>query len=553
MTSSSLAKKLVPIVSFLLFGGIALTLWQDQNRHGRELAFRHTETAAEQIRIRVEGLMNARIASLQVFAERWVERRPPDFSQKRFLQFAEKFYGHYPGFMGINWIDPQGVVRWVYPEVTNAIARGKSAYKHPDPKYRAAFENAEQSLERTATPCVELYQWGTGFDSFWPLLYDGKVQGYLNGVFQVKLIMDLCLAKEIFKDFWVRIYEEGRLIYHHGTRDDLNFKRNRLHAVRKIHFRGKAWQLELEPKPTVYSPAHVRNLWLLAFGIFVAVTLSLLLRLLLGRMEMYRAARDQALHEVGERKRAEQALLEKEKTLEALLAELSAKNEELETFVYTVSHDLKTPIVTIDGFIGAFKEEIGQSLSEDSKQYLKYMSDASRKMGLLIDDLLDLSRVGRVSEKKRKIPFAEVVEDALKTLQPQIEARAIVVSIREDLPVVYVERKRLGQVMENLLGNAIKYIGKDNPSPCIEVGAEEKNGQKVFYIRDNGIGIEEMYFDKIFQIFQRLPSAKKLGEGTGIGLTIVRRIIEHHGGKVWLTSEPGKGTTFFFSLKEKEA
>jgi signal transduction histidine kinase len=119
--------------------------------------------------------------------------------------------------------------------------------------------------------------------------------------------------------------------------------------------------------------------------------------------------------------------------------------------------------------------------------------------------------------------------------------------------MLYGDKKQLGQAMENLVSNAVKYIEKDNPSPRIDVGTLEQGSSKVFFIRDNGIGIEEQYFGKIFQVFQRLPSARNSVEGTGVGLTIVKRIIEHHGGEIWLDSEPGKGTTFFFTLKDKEA
>ncbi|MGA7144780.1 MAG: ATP-binding protein, partial [Desulfobacterales bacterium] len=118
---------------------------------------------------------------------------------------------------------------------------------------------------------------------------------------------------------------------------------------------------------------------------------------------------------------------------------------------------------------------------------------------------------------------------------------------------VYGEMERLCQVMENLLSNAVKYIGKENPSPRIDVGAMTQDGHRVFFVRDNGIGIEKKYHEKIFEIFQRLPAAKKSAEGTGVGMTIVKRIIEHHGGNIWLDSEPGKGTAFFFTLKGKEA
>ena len=138
-------KKPLSFAVFLLFGTITVALWQNQNSHRRELIFRLTETSAQQIRIRVEDLMRTRLISLELLAERWVERRPPDFSQKRFLQFANAFYIHFPGFAGINWVDPEGVTRWVFPEKENAVLKGKVVYKHSDlPQYtfkkaRAAY------------------------------------------------------------------------------------------------------------------------------------------------------------------------------------------------------------------------------------------------------------------------------------------------------------------------------------------------------------------------------------------------------------------------------
>ncbi|MBA3037805.1 MAG: GHKL domain-containing protein, partial [Desulfobacterium sp.] len=118
--------------------------------------------------------------------------------------------------------------------------------------------------------------------------------------------------------------------------------------------------------------------------------------------------------------------------------------------------------------------------------------------------------------------------------------------------VVYGEKKRLVQVIENLLSNAIKYIGKDNPVPQIEIGHKKNGVQDVFFVKDNGIGIQQRYQKIIFQVFQRLPDAKKAGEGTGIGLAIVERVIKHHEGEIWVSSEPGKGSTFFFTLNKSE-
>lgn len=262
---------------------------------------------------------------------------------------------------------------------------------------------------------------------------------------------------------------------------------------------------------------------------------------------VFAAARD-----ITDLKKIEDALRENENRLEELLAEIAAKNAELESFVYSVSHDLKAPIVTIDGFIGALEEDFGDILSEEGKKHIMYISNAAQKMELLINDLIELSRIGRLTEIKREFPFAKLVQDALKALQPQAGARGIAVNVQDNLPIVYGRRKRLGQAVDNLLANAVKYIGKDNPNPRIDVGVQEHNGQKAFFVRDNGIGIPEKYFDRIFQTFERLPSAKQLAEGTGIGLRIVKQIIENHGGKIWLTSEPGKGSTFYFTLKDKE-
>jgi signal transduction histidine kinase len=218
-----------------------------------------------------------------------------------------------------------------------------------------------------------------------------------------------------------------------------------------------------------------------------------------------------------------------------------------------ISHDLKTPIVTIEGFIGAMQEDFGDQISAGQKEYIRYISDAARKMEALINDLLELSRIGRITEQKSSFPFTGIVKDILKSLQSQIQARGIEVKIQENLPGIYGDKKRFMQVMENLMTNAVKYIGNENPCPRIDIGAYNQDGKNVFFIRDNGIGIEDIYFEKIFQVFQRLPAAKKTGKGTGIGLAIVKRVIENYGGKVWVTSRPGKGSTFFFTVNNKES
>ena len=669
------ANIILPLIIFLCLSGLTVVLWQDYTEHDEEIMRRHTETTAEQIHMRLEDFIEERLSSLEVLADRWVERRPPDFSYTRYRQFAETYFKHYPGFQAINWVDTDGFIRWVYPEEQNYAAKDKNLHNHPETAVRESFARAEKDRTYVITPCITLCQGGIGFASYWPLVYDGKMQGYINGVFNISSVVKLRIGENIFDEFRLALYEKNRLIYQYGFDKELMASNRSVRATREIHFRGKIWRLELEPlrisaKNWLASYLGLENptrLMFLFFGLTLSTGLSFLFYSFMHRMQMYQVAHGQALYEVNERKRAEQEIqnlqrynrglietsldplvtfdqkgiildvnettikatgrtreeligtpfadyftdpekahkgamlvfetggvrdyelvmkgdgsetivsynasvykdqtgqvvgafaaarditdqrrLEQER--EVLLKELSDKNKELETFVYTVSHDLKTPIVTIEGFIGAMREDFGDQISEEQEKYIKYMSDAALKMEALINDLLEFSRIGRMTEKKRKFSFAGIVKELLKTLQPQIQARGIEVDIQEDLPDIYAEKKRFIQVMENLLTNAVKYIGKENPCPRIDIGVQDRDGQNVFFVRDNGIGIEEIYFEKIFQVFQRLPSAKKAGEGTGIGLAIVKRIIEHHGGSVWVTSKPGEGSTFFFTIKDK--
>jgi signal transduction histidine kinase len=546
------SRKVLPVLVFIFFGCGALALWQNQVDHEREIVLRHAETSAQQFRIRVEGLMSARIASLKLIADRWVEREPPDFSEQRFYGFADILFRHYEGFAEIHWIDPAGSVRWTFPVHSDTSWRSTKTVHHPDSHYHVGLLQAGATPSGAVTSCTEFKDGKMGFHILVPLVWGEKLQGFLDGVFLLTQIMEMSVPPGISEDFSIRLYEDNRLIYTGGEPGDMKpgVKPN---SVRQdVHFADRHWQVELEPNAAFYGNASGRHRNVLAFGLALSAVLSLLFYALLRRMELYRESRDQALREVTERQRVEAVLRDKEKQQEALLAELSAKNAELGTFVYTVSHDLKTPIVTIEGFIGALREDFADRLSETGEKYLGYMSEAARKMEVLINDLLNLSRIGRLAEVKTEFPLGDLLHEVMEALRPQMEARGIEVLIQPQLPVVYGERKRISQAVDNLLNNSVKYIGKDNPSPRIEVGCLDQDGQAVFFVRDNGIGIEDRYFDKIFNIFERLPAAKREGEGTGIGLTIVKRIVELHGGRIWLDSEPGKGTTFFFTLGNKD-
>ena len=226
--------------------------------------------------------------------------------------------------------------------------------------------------------------------------------------------------------------------------------------------------------------------------------------------------------------------------------ELEAQNEELERFSYTVSHDLRSPLVTIRGFLGYLRQDAESGDMARFDKDLNRIARAVDKMQSLLNELLELSRIGRITNPPVEVNFKEIVQETLELLSGPLEAGNIRVNVEKDFPTVYVDRLRLAEVIQNLISNAIKFMG-DQPRPTIEIGTRgmETDGKPIFYVRDNGIGIEQQYQERIFGLFNRLdPNI----EGTGIGLTLVKRIIDNHEGRIWVESESGKGATFLFTL-----
>lgn len=244
----------------------------------------------------------------------------------------------------------------------------------------------------------------------------------------------------------------------------------------------------------------------------------------------------------------ERKLAESQK--EELIQELEAKNAELERFTYTVSHDLKTPLVTINGFLGYLETDTASGNVDRVRQDTRRIQNAVNRMHLLLNELLELSRIGRITNPPEKISFDDLVQDALKIVHGRLEERNIDVSVEPNLPPVYGDRQRLTEVLQNLIENSAKYIG-DQREPHVNIGlAGEEDGKPIFYVKDNGMGIDPKYNEQIFGLFNQLDSNE---EGTGIGLTLTRRIVEVHGGRIWVESQLGKGATFYFTLPKAEA
>ncbi len=230
---------------------------------------------------------------------------------------------------------------------------------------------------------------------------------------------------------------------------------------------------------------------------------------------------------------------------EELIARLETQNAELERFTYTVSHDLKSPLITIKGYIGLLAEDLHEMAAESVKSDLGRISNAAGKMGELLDDLLELSRIGRLAAPSEDIALGELAAEAISLLHGPLTGKRVDVQVQANLPVVYGERVRLLEVMQNLIDNAAKYMG-DQPNPRIEIGARHQAGEVVVFVADNGVGIEPQFQEKVFGLFDQLDTCS---EGTGIGLALVKRIVEVHGGQIWIESGgAGQGSTFCFTI-----
>jgi two-component system, chemotaxis family, sensor kinase Cph1 len=253
----------------------------------------------------------------------------------------------------------------------------------------------------------------------------------------------------------------------------------------------------------------------------------------------------------GLRDRIVDIVLRQTDELARLNAELRRSNEELEAFTYIASHDLKEPLRGIQAFARMLLADLGDQLDAEGTEQLNTVVRLAERMDGMLDAFLSYSRAGQLELRLVEADMQQILAEVLDTLHTRIEQAAVEIRVPRPLPVVLCNPVRAASVLQNLVSNAIKY--NDKPEPWIEIGYREPadGGPTVFHVRDNGIGIQPQHFDVIFRLFRRLHARERFSGGTGAGLTIARRLVERHGGRLWLESAPGEGTTFFFTLAQE--
>jgi len=510
--------------------------------HQERNVIRNIEVRAVEAREREIVLaLDERIKALDRMRKRWEERGGTPESEWR--ADAARYAVDDASMRWIAWVDPAGRMRWIEPSADAAAALAVAA----DLPNAADTSAAPTGGAPVASPPFNLSDGSKGFALSLPIITDGGLAGSIRGVFDVKDLISAAVSPLLWHDYAIKIEAHGVVLADWGDLQQAipEFGRGGDIAVENIK-----WRLWV-------TPTHERLSLInsdipsasLAVGLLLAVLLTLMLhfarkeRVHAHTIEMANRALGQ---EIDQRKLAEEEQRALAGYLHLRTAELQAVNQELEAFAYSVSHDLRAPLRAMDGFSQALVEDYSDKLDAQGRDFLSRISNGSRRMGQLIDDLLRLSRTTRGTVERKNVDLSELARRTVDELRARDPGRQIDFVATPDL-VVEGDSRLLGVAFDNLLGNAWKFTGK-NAAAKIEFGVDTRDGGPVYFVRDNGVGFDMAYAGKLFAPFQRLHRQDEF-EGTGIGLATVARVVHRHGGKIWAESVLGQGATMFFTLQ----
>jgi len=496
------------------------------------------------LRANTNDRIETHIQALMRMANRWAIHGQP--SKDEWESDAELYVKHYRVYRSIMWVDPTLHARWVAPFKGNESAIGR--YLGDDLGGSKALEVARKKREAWISPAVpeKGYEVFAAYIPIYIPIFNHKFDGFIVGVFDVRSLFDRILHDEDINGYDVAVSSNGSVIYTSGGEP------NRWARETRIHLYGADLTVKIWPKKEYL--AGVRSILpavILASGVLVSFLIALVGHFgekAQGRAKMAEATNFTLEREIAARSRAEEELKRNYEIIERNSDELKRSNAELEQFASIVSHDLQEPLRVIGGYLQLLSRRYKGKLDESANEFIRFSVEGAARMQNIINDLLAFSRVGSRTKTLMSVDCSEVLDLTRKNLGRIIqESRAVITS--GTLPTVRADASQLEHLFMNLVGNAIKYRGDETPS--VHISAKALPEEWLFSISDNGIGLDPAYSEKIFEMFQRLHGKGSKYAGTGIGLAICKKVVENHGGRIWVESEPGRGSTFFFTLPAK--
>lgn len=520
------------VVSILLWQGLAESDIDNTRRLAEAKAIGQTDS----IKINIERHHEV----LTRMVNRWQQRGGTPYEDWQID--AEAYVRDIQSLQALEWVDKTNRVRWIVPLEGNEQAQGLDLTK--EPIRRAALEFAFNQRAAKATESITLVQGGTGFLVFYPLFVDSEFDGFLLAVFRHDKLFKPLLQRTVQNGWNVTLSDREQTLY---TSD--NQKSAQVLAASTIETRFGTWQLYMSPTPDTLE--NLRSPFprvILVVGLIISVLLGLSWFLLWRATGVQNALRSSntklekseriLAHKLAEVERAEQKLIQAND-------ELGRRNRELEEFSYIASHDLQEPLRKLITFSSLLKNDIGGDLPENARKDLHFIRTSAQQMQNLVQALLALSRATKNEMRLEQFAMKKSVDQAIEALEISINETQAEITC-DPLPDVLGDSALLTQLFQNLIGNAVKFRNKDD-SPHIQITCEKVNKEYTIGVKDDGIGIKPEYAERVFAPFKRLHS-REVYEGTGIGLAICRKVVERHGGVIWVESEFGAGAHFKFTL-----
>lgn len=514
---------------------VTVGVWDFTNQVRSEKILAGTHHEADQIRTSLANYFSSQLAfGLRVSS--MIHELTPE-SPEYFRQYWQGIFRENPGITGVELIDGE-TQEPIWTEVPlekdvstlNKLFQSRIAASR---EWKELTETAAQKNHIAVSASLDhslAYAVYPVFNSSW-----GPI-GFLVQYFEIKPFLSQFFSDKNIVSYHYLISQHWNVLY-----SDLKYWKEinaprPFKVMRQIPMGNQDWFLNIWPKEEYLTGEiqyEITGMLILTMGILLSIASGLFAWSLVSRKETL-----------------EKLVKIRTEELETVNGELKSKNEEMESFIYAVSHDLKSPLVSIKGFTSLLNRDLRSKMNEEEQHAIDRINANTSQMHAMILDLLELSRVGRVDTTESEIEVKDIVKDILDELKPVLDQKHVLVEMNGALPRLQTSAPRLRQLFSNLIGNAVKYMGSQS-QPRIEIGVNENEPTFYqFHVRDNGMGIAQDYQDRIFRVFERGPQHNGT-EGTGVGLAIVKKIVETAGGKIWLESEVGKGSTFYFTLPRK--